>query len=696
MQQLLQQALALHQSGNPAEAIPLYHKVLESDPTSANALNLLAIAHLQQADAPQALPYIQKAIAINPNVADYYNTLGRVLLEGGNQADAIQAWRKAIDLNPILLEPLLNLGNSLCETAQYEEAVQFNKRALELDPRSVAALNNLGNALRAQGKIDDAIVAYRRAILAAGNLATIEEKQLKPAQRGDDRDAAKARLAEVGMARVPTGRAAEFATVCFNLGECHYTISNFEDAATCYRTALQADPKMLLAHVRLAATLAHLQRFDAAMQSWRDAAALAPDSALTHEALGLIQYYRQDSRQAEESFRRAVKSDPRSPTAWGSLARALESMGKLEEADQCNKKQHEIQGRNASLTHAATGPEENATDEGELIRLTEMSRRLNLTLEERIKIESGLGRVLDELGRYDEAFAHMAEANALVKRQRELAGEWYDNQRFRESVDRIISTFTPEYFAQRRDWGDPSELPVFILGMPRSGTTLVHQIAASHSQVHGVGELNLLQQIETEFGGDSEKLSTAQWDAAKVREVAQIYLNRLTALGPTAGRIVDKMPNNVIRVGQIATLFPRARVIFCRRDARDTCLSCFFQRFAQGLYFSLDLRDCGLRHVETDRLAAYWLSIRPVAMMEMQYETLVNDLEGQSRRLIEFLGLPWEPACLEFYRAQTAVLTASIRQVRKPIYQKSVGRSKHYEKHLGPLFDALGGDYARK
>ncbi len=338
---------------------------------------------------------------------------------------------------------------------------------------------------------------------------------------------------------------------------------------------------------------------------------------------------------------------------------------------------------------------ENESDEAELARLTEMGTRPNLTAEERIYVESGLARILDEAGRYDEAFAHMAEANVLVKRQRELAGESYDHARFRESVDRIISTFTPSYFAPP-GMGRSVRRP----GIYRRDAAFRNDVGASDCRESFAssrsGGIKPVTADRNRIRGDSEKLSTAHWDASKVKKVAQIYLKRLQALGPKAARIVDKMPGNVIRVGQIATLFPRARVIFCRRDARDTCLSCFFQRFAQGLSFSLDLRDSGRRHVETDRLAAYWLSVGPVAMMEMHYETLVNDLEGQSRRLIEFLGLPWEPACLEFYRAETAVLTASIRQVRKPIYQKSVGRWKHYEKHLETLFEALGGEYASK
>ncbi len=230
---------------------------------------------------PLALPYIQKAIALRPDIADLYNTLGRALQAVGKEADAIQAWRKSISLNPRLFESLLNLGKCLCDAGEYEEAIKINNRAVEVNPRSVASFNNLGNALRAQGRIDDAIAAYRRAIVAGGISVT-----------------------QVRTDHLPNSVAGEFAVVCFNLGECHQTISSFQDAAKWYRMALQADQKMLLAHVRLAAALAQLQLFDAAIQSWRDAAALAPDSPLTHEALGLIQYHQQDPRQAELSFRR--------------------------------------------------------------------------------------------------------------------------------------------------------------------------------------------------------------------------------------------------------------------------------------------------------------------------------------------------------------------------------------------------------
>ncbi len=298
-------------------------------------------------------------------------------------------------------------------------------------------------------------------------------------------------------------------------------------------------------------------------------------------------------------------------------------------------------------------------------------------------MEFGLGRIHDESESYEEAFRHYAEGKALVKRQRELAGEWYDHDRFRAGVDRMIDTFTLEFFAARRDWGDPSERPVFVVGMPRSGTTLVHQIAASHSQVHGAGELNLLQQIEGQFGGDQEKLTVARWGQATVKQAARAYLTHLGGINTTALRVVDKMPGNAVRLAQIGVLLPHARVIICRRDPRDTCLSCFFQWFTQGLNWSLDLADCGRYHVEIDRLIAHWIKVQPVAIMEMQYEALVNDLEGQSRRLIEFLGLPWEPACLEFYRARP--------RSSPPASGRSANRSTRNQSAAGNITKSIWG-----
>jgi hypothetical protein len=186
-------------------------------------------------------------------------------------------------------------------------------------------------------------------------------------------------------------------------------------------------------------------------------------------------------------------------------------------------------------------------------------------------------------------------------------------------------------------------------------------------------------------------LSWSQCQPGPIKDAARKQLDRLLALGGSALRVIDKMPSNVKHLGLIATLFPSARVILCHRDPRDTCLSCFFQQFSPGnVLFSFDLSLCGRHHVHTDRLMAHWLKAMPLRMLQVQYEDLVADLEGQSRRIISFLGLPWNPACLDFHRTERIVQTFSAWQVRQPIYTRSVGRWRNYERHLGPLFEALG------
>jgi hypothetical protein len=310
-----------------------------------------------------------------------------------------------------------------------------------------------------------------------------------------------------------------------------------------------------------------------------------------------------------------------------------------------------------------------------------------------------LGKLLNDAERYDEAFGYFARANELVRQERASQGDRFDPAALARQVDEIIATFTPPFFDQHRDWGDRSALPVFIVGMPRSGTTLVEQIAASHPAVIGAGELRDIDRIAAATGRNP-----AAWDRQVIGTAAAAHMDRLRGLtrADTRGgdavnsieRVIDKMMGNVFELGLIATLFPAARVIVCRREPRDNCLSCFFQYFASGNTFSYDLADCGHRYVQVERLLKHWQQVLPLPMFTMQYEELVADLPGQSRRLIDFLGLPWDPACLQFHRTERAVITASGWQVRRPIYNDAVGRWRNYAKHLKPLLDVLGDSAA--
>ena len=232
-------------------------------------------------------------------------------------------------------------------------------------------------------------------------------------------------------------------------------------------------------------------------------------------------------------------------------------------------------------------------------------------------------------------------------------------------------------------------MPVFIVGMPRSGTSLVEQIAASHSRVFAGGERPEINAIVETLAAHSRGRQVANWDAAFARQLADRHVALLQALGGGAARVIDKLPDNIFSLWLIAVLFPAARIILCQRDLRDVCLSCYFHRFSTGQLFAYDLADCGRRALEIERLATHWLRVLPLEMLVIDYEELVADPEGESRRLIEFLGLDWEPACLDFHKTERPVFTASGWQVRQPLFTRSIGRWRHYQRYLGPLLEVL-------
>ncbi len=403
--------------------------------------------------------------------------------------------------------------------------------------------------------------------------------------------------------------------------------------------------------------------------------------------------HKHDAPAAVDQFRRAVAIDPNLDMSWKGLGLALQSQGNFDEAAKCFRRMLEL-CPNAAIGLAYrhlfnTG--KIAAEQADIDRLTASLSAPNVPAMSRLAAGFALGKLLDEAGRFDEAFARYAEANALVKKQHAAVGERYDPQMIHRQVDQMTEIFTPEFFQQRRDWGEPSDLPVFIVGMPRSGTTLVHQIAASHPQVHGAGELIEIGHIVRILGGTDVKSAAGAWNRDAIKREAVRHFQHLRSLDDTALRILDKMPANVHWLGLICLLYPTARVILCGREARDICLSCFFQWFSVANTFSYDLAHCGHEYLATQHITAHWRRILPLPMLDVQYEDLVADLEGQSRRLIDFLGLPWDPACLEFHRTEATVLTASSWQVRQPIYQSSVGRWRHYERHLGPLLEVLRG-----
>jgi tetratricopeptide (TPR) repeat protein len=638
-----------HRAGKLDEAEKIYRQVLQKQPNHSEALHLLGALVGQRGDTEAAIDLIRRSIGFKRDDAEAHRNLGVLLAKQGRFDEACASFSQAAQLQPNDPQIHHDLAKVLTIQNKWDDAIAAYRRIVQLKPDFAEAHSEIGNILVKQGRFDEAIAAYSRAI------------RLNP----------------------------DFAMVHFGLGHAYRATGRLEEAVAAYGNAARAKPDLLAAHVSMAAILSELGRFDEALACHARAAQIKPDAAITHEALGWIMLRKNEGAAAIDHFRRAVAVDPDLISAWNSLGLALQYQGQFEEAAGCFRRMLAIRP-DIAIAHKHLVNTSRQSSQAEIEPLMNLLIQPNLSAEHRIAAGFAVATALDDAERFDEAFIHFAQANLLVKQRRASVGEVYDPRAFHRFVDQLIDLFTPEFFEKRRGWGDPSELPVFVVGMPRSGTTLVQQIAGSHPQVYGAGELKGIAQLSDSQGATDAVAAAQAWTRDWSQEAARQHLHRLRELNATALRIIDKMPNNLHRLGLISVLFPRARVIFCRRDARDTCLSCYFQSFSAGNIFSYDLADCGHYHVENDRLAAHWLRVLPLAMLEVRYEDVVADLENQSRRLIDFLGLPWDPACLEFYRTKTTVLTSSVWQVRQPLYQRSVGRWRQYQEHLGPLFKALG------
>ena len=302
----------------------------------------------------------------------------------------------------------------------------------------------------------------------------------------------------------------------------------------------------------------------------------------------------------------------------------------------------------------------------------------------------GLAHVFDARAEFARAADSAAGANAMQLADFRRRGRAYDPTEHKLFVDRLLEAFTPEFFERVRGWGLETERPVFVVGMPRSGTTLVEQILASHRRVFGAGELQLarntfraLPEVTGRGGLPHECLE--HLDREALGYLAREHLQRLAARNASADRVVDKMPENTLYLGLMAALFPRAKFIHCRRDLRDVAFSCWMTNFDR-LRWACDQHHIASRAAQYNRVMDHWRRVLPVPVFEVDYESIVAGLEDVSRELVGWCGLEWDPACLEFYETRRPVRTASAAQVRRPIYSNSIGRWKNYERALAGLF----------
>ncbi len=607
-----------------------------------------ATAHLNLGNAfgrcgrlEEALVSYQRALSLHPDFAQVHHNLGGVQLELDRLAEAIDSFRRAIQLRPQAAEAHQDLGKALLRVGQYEEALVSCERAVRLAPESAEAHNSLGNAYSRLGRFEIAIASFRRALA------------LNP----------------------------DFAEAHANLANALRGLGRLADAIGSYRIALRIKPDFVSAYTELATTL-RLQQLSAESEAvCRQALRIAPESAGVFAVLAELRADAGRFAEAEEYFNRAVAIDAGCVEAWAGRARARR------------------------MTVADV----------EWLQATQGLVQRGLPPQREMTLRYALGKYFDDVKDYATAFSHYQRANELAKR----CAPRHDREHVRRSIDAIVRAHDAGWLeAQRKGAAEAGELgaegeagrqgagagspqPVFIVGMLRSGTSLAEQILASHPAVFGAGELSYWSAaLGAGFRPESARLQPQSESARLQPESATLislrsgYLQLLRTMAPQAERIVDKLPTNFLALGLISAALPGARIIHLQRHPIDTCLSIYFQQFEALNTYTHDLEDLADYHRQYQRLMEHWRTVLPTnTMLEVPYEGLVAEPEKWARAMLHFIGLPWDPRCLEFHRTQRTVITASKWQVRQGIDTSAIARWRHYESFLGPL---LSLDYTSR
>jgi tetratricopeptide (TPR) repeat protein len=586
---------------------------------------------------------------VYPTLLEAHNNLGNSLLSLGHPNEAAACFRRALQIAPSDAKIHCNLGNALRQSGLLDDATVSTEQALALDPRLSIAHNNLGLIHAMQGRREEAAASYQQALRldpkyvdALNNLGHI----LRDLGRRSEALSLYAQAAEKDPSRAESHS---------NMGNILFELRRSEEAGDAYARALRLEPSHAPAHLGLANILRLRQRPDEAERSCGAALAIDPNDVEALCLLGELHADRGRFSDAEDLFRRATVLEPDFPAAWCGVA----AHRKLTADDRDWQK----------------------GVEGLLAKRLPLGHEINLRF--------ALGKYFDDTQRYDQAFGEYFRANEMSKRY----GGTYDASALTGRIGEIMGTVDASFLRQWSPQGSASERPVFIIGMPRSGTSLCEQILASHPAVFGAGEVTFW---EGAFGAYQKAAAAGENPANLLAAMAARYLARLP---PAAGRsrVTDKMPANFMYAGLIHAAFPKARIVHLKRNPIDTCLSIYFQNFFNVGPYSNDLGSLAHYYGEYVRVTDHWRAILPPSsLLEVPYEALVADQEAWTRRMLDFVDLPWDPATLEFHRAERAVVTASKWQVRQKIHSSSVERWRHYAKYVGPLMHLVPADNRRE
>jgi tetratricopeptide (TPR) repeat protein len=472
--------------------------------------------------------------------------------------------------------------------------------------------------------------------------------------------------------------------------ECHRA-GRLAEAITQYERILALRPRLPEIHNNRGLALAELGRLEEAVEAYRRAAEIKPDDpqTLCNWGVALAQLERCD--EAEAKFRRAIAANRGFAGAYNNLGLILKERGRMLEAARAAEQAIRLSPRDASYYDNLAAVRSFAAGDPHITALEALAEdAASLSAANRMHLHFALAKAYEHVGNWESAFAQLLAGNALKRRQ-----IVYDEAAALAQMNRTRELLTRKFMEDRQGVGEPSTVPLFIVGMPRSGTTLIEQILASHPEIFGAGELGLFEQAANAIRDALPQSPpfpdlVSGMSAEHFRNLGALYVEKLSQRAPGVARITDKMPANFLFAGLIHLALPNAVIIHAIRDPVDTCVSCFSVHFTRGQMQTYDLAELGRYYRHYRALMAHWRHVLPPGrIIDVHYEDLVGDLEAVARRIIAQSGLAWDARCLDFHRTERPVRTASAAQVRQPIYQSAMGRWRRYENFLGPLLAEL-------
>ncbi len=581
--------------------------------------------------------------------------MGTLLAQNGELQEAAGCFHRVLDLKPEDAETNFNLGNIYKSGSRLDTAIGHYREALRIRPDFPEACFNLANTLREKGDIDSAIKLYDKAIelhpgYIKAHIALSEAFKARKSHQDAVRTIKRAISQNPGIAMLH-----------YLLGNLFYENRQPEHAAEQYRLAIQYSPDFAFAHNNLGNALRLQGDLPSAIASFKRALTLMPDNVLPYINLGNAQQQSGDLASALQTFQSALNIQTGQPEVYF----ALSQVKHFSPLDQ------EIKDMEALLGHS------------------------DLSVDQRLMVHFALGKAYEDAGNYEQSFFHLEAGNRLKR-----STFHYSVEEDKALFGAISQVFDSTLFEEKSGFGISDASPIFILGMPRSGTSLVEQILSSHPQVYGAGELHDLRisilDSVPQYPPGSFPFMAAKLNRNDIATIASAYLERTSRYYRHADFVTDKMPDNFIYIGMIRLMFPNARIIHCQRDPVDTCLSCYKRWFSDSQPFAYDLVELGQYYLGYRDLMDHWHRVLPDFIYDIQYEKLVENQEQETRRLLEYCELSWDNKCISFHETDRPVRTASSTQVRQPLYNDSVRRWKSFENHLDPLLGILGQPYSNQ